>query len=77
MHSVEKAGIRGIRRKRNPSQILPGEFFDEGQMLRKEFATLINAPTEDSIVIIPTYNEKENIERIIRKVFSLEVDCSL
>ena len=28
----------------------------------------------DSIVIIPTYNEKENIERIIRKVFSLEVD---
>ena len=26
----------------------------------------------DSIVIIPTYNEKENIERIIRKVFSLD-----
>lgn len=26
----------------------------------------------NSIVIIPTYNEKENIERIIRKVFSLE-----
>ena len=25
----------------------------------------------DSIVIIPTYNEKENIERMIRKVFSL------
>ncbi|HET8572788.1 MAG TPA: polyprenol monophosphomannose synthase [Edaphocola sp.] len=25
----------------------------------------------DKIVIIPTYNEKENIERIIRKVFSL------
>lgn len=28
----------------------------------------------DSIVIIPTYNEKENIEKIIRKVFSLEKD---
>jgi dolichol-phosphate mannosyltransferase len=25
----------------------------------------------DSLVIIPTYNEKENIERIIRKVYSL------
>jgi len=25
----------------------------------------------DSLIIIPTYNEKENIERIIRKVFSL------
>ena len=28
--------------------------------------------TSDSIVIIPTYNEKENIEKIIRAVFSLE-----
>lgn len=26
----------------------------------------------DSVVIIPTYNEKENIEKIIRKVFSFE-----
>ncbi len=26
----------------------------------------------DSIIIIPTYNEKENIEKIIRKVFSLD-----
>ena len=26
----------------------------------------------DSVVIIPTYNEKENIENIIRYVFSLE-----
>lgn len=28
----------------------------------------------DCIIIIPTYNEKENIEKIIRKVFSLEKD---
>lgn len=28
--------------------------------------------TSDSIVIIPTYNEKENIEKIIRAVFQLE-----
>lgn len=28
--------------------------------------------TSDSIVIIPTYNEKESIEKIIRAVFSLE-----
>lgn len=26
----------------------------------------------DSIVIIPTYNEKENIENIIRAVFALD-----
>ena len=28
----------------------------------------------ESLIIIPTYNEKENIENIIRKVFSLEKD---
>jgi len=31
----------------------------------------------DSIVIIPTYNEKENIEKMIRKVFSLEKEFNL
>ena len=28
--------------------------------------------TSDSIVIIPTYNEKENVEKIIRAVFALD-----
>ncbi len=28
--------------------------------------------TSDSIVIIPTYNEKENIERIVRAIFGLD-----
>ncbi|RXQ96554.1 polyprenol monophosphomannose synthase [Ancylomarina salipaludis] len=31
----------------------------------------------DRIVIIPTYNEKENIEAIIRKVFSLDIDFEI
>jgi dolichol-phosphate mannosyltransferase len=31
----------------------------------------------DSLVIIPTYNEKENIERIIRKVFSFEKEFDI
>ncbi|SEP05127.1 polyprenol monophosphomannose synthase [Mucilaginibacter sp. AW1-7] len=31
----------------------------------------------DSIIIIPTYNEKENIERMIRKIFSLPHDFHL
>ncbi len=30
----------------------------------------------DSLVIIPTYNEKENIEKMIRKVFSLNYSAS-
>jgi dolichol-phosphate mannosyltransferase len=31
----------------------------------------------DSLVIIPTYNEKENIEKIVRKVFSLSYPFEL
>ncbi len=31
----------------------------------------------DALVIIPTYNEKENIERMVRKVFSLPADFDL
>ena len=31
----------------------------------------------DSLVIIPTYNEKENIEKMVRKVFSLHHDFHL
>ncbi len=32
---------------------------------------------KDSLVIIPTFNEKENIERIIRKVFSLKKEFDI
>ena len=31
----------------------------------------------DKLVIIPTYNEKENIEKIIRAVFGLEKDFDI
>jgi len=31
----------------------------------------------ENLVIIPTYNEKENIEKIIRKVFSLETNFDI
>ena len=33
--------------------------------------------TSDSIVIIPTYNERENIEHIIRTVFGLKKSCHI
>lgn len=36
--------------------------------------TELNAPLADSIVIIPTFNERENIARIIETVFQLEHD---
>lgn len=36
-----------------------------------ELINIYPLSVSDSLVIIPTYNEKENIEKIIRKVFSL------
>lgn len=36
------------------------------------FATSTKTQVKENLVVIPTFNEKENIERIIRKVFSLD-----
>lgn len=54
LKSVEKAGVRGLRLKRNPADILPQDFFSITRSLRNEFATLINAPDPDRIAIIPS-----------------------
>lgn len=51
---VEKAGIRGVRRKRNPADIRAEDFFTITQDLRAEFARLIHAPDPDRIAIIPS-----------------------
>ncbi len=36
------------------------------------FCLKIEKPVHQNLVLIPTYNEKENVERMIRKVFSLK-----
>lgn len=54
LKSVEKAGIRGIRTKRNPFSITADNFFLESEILRKEFAITINTPESSRIVIIPS-----------------------
>jgi len=41
------------------------------------FRTQNTNPVSDSLVIIPTYNEKENIRKMIQKVFSLTRDFHL
>ncbi len=54
LKSAEKAGIRGLRKKRNPGSISPQDFFIESDLLREEFAKLINAPNAKRTVIIPS-----------------------
>ena len=54
LKSVEKAGITGIRRKRNPFDISAEDFFNEGDILRKEYAKVINAKDALRIVSVPS-----------------------
>jgi hypothetical protein len=42
---VEKAGIKGLRSKRNPTGITPHDFYADTETLRAEYAKLINTQT--------------------------------
>jgi selenocysteine lyase/cysteine desulfurase len=54
MRSVEKAGVAGIARKRNPITISPEDFFTESNLLRAEFARLVGVNRPQQIAIIPS-----------------------
>lgn len=54
MKRVEKAGIEGMRGKRNPASIAARDFFTMTEVLRKEFAKLVNAQDPRRIVVIPS-----------------------
>lgn len=50
---AEEAGIKGLLRKRNPTAIAPEDFFTDVEVLKSNFAKLINA-RPDQIAIIPS-----------------------
>ncbi|MBL7848155.1 MAG: aminotransferase class V-fold PLP-dependent enzyme [Cyclobacteriaceae bacterium] len=54
MKKVERAGLEGMRKKRNPFAISHHDFFSESVLLRREFAKLINAPDSQRVAIIPS-----------------------
>lgn len=54
LRSVEKAGMKGLRLKRNPVEISPQDFFSTPEILRKEYAKLINTENPNRIALIPS-----------------------
>ncbi len=52
--NVEEAGLKGISKKRHPYLIGGDDFFTLPAEVRKLFATLVNADTEDSITLLPS-----------------------
>jgi selenocysteine lyase/cysteine desulfurase len=54
LKSVEKAGMDGMKRKRNPFAISTNDFFENTEKLRAEFARLIDVQDKKRIVVIPS-----------------------
>ena len=54
LKKVEKAGIKGLKRKRKPYNLLPEHFFDEVETLQKNFSNLINCKEHKRVAIIPS-----------------------
>lgn len=54
LKSVEKAGIKALRRKRHPFDIKPIDFFNESDVLREEYAKLVNGKEPQRFAIIPS-----------------------
>jgi selenocysteine lyase/cysteine desulfurase len=54
MRDTEKTGIRGLRLKRNPAGITPGDFFSTTELLRAEFARMISCDQRTRVVVIPS-----------------------
>lgn len=52
--TTEAAGIRGIRRKRNPEGVQPDHFFDESDRTRECFARLLGTPEPERIALLPS-----------------------
>ena len=51
---VERAGVDGIKRKRNPGDLPAEDFFTGSIKLRQEFAKLINTSEHERVVTIPS-----------------------
>lgn len=54
LKSVEQIGIENMKRKSQPFQITPEDFFSGKEVLRSRFAELIMAEDSDCIAIIPS-----------------------
>lgn len=54
LKSVEKAGISGMVRKRNPFTVTPNDFFTEIAVLQQAFAQLINVKESKRVVVLPS-----------------------
>lgn len=53
LRSVEEAGIEGVRGKRHPWNVKPNDFFEDSDIVRREFSKLIHADNPQQIALMP------------------------
>lgn len=53
LRSVEEAGIEGVQGKRYPWNVKPNDFFEDAEIVRREFAKLIKADNPQQIALMP------------------------
>ncbi|MFD2563860.1 aminotransferase class V-fold PLP-dependent enzyme [Aquimarina rubra] len=54
LKSVTKIGLQSVQRKARPNEVLPEDFFNQKEILKQRFATLIDAPDYKNVAIIPS-----------------------
>ncbi len=54
LKSVTEIGLTSVTKKARPDQILPEDFFNQREILKKRFATLVDAPDYKNTAIIPS-----------------------
>jgi selenocysteine lyase/cysteine desulfurase len=54
LQTVEAAGIEGLKRKSQPYQVSPANFFSEVEELKKLYARLLNIDESQRIVVVPS-----------------------
>ena len=65
LRSVEEAGIQGMIRKRNPTQITAAHFFEEAEVVKQLFGRLIHGQPEQ-VAIIPSVSY--GLESVVRNL---------
>ncbi|SFR96963.1 aminotransferase class V-fold PLP-dependent enzyme [Anaeromicropila populeti] len=54
LKSSVEAGIEGMKKKMRPYSLTEGDFFEPGDIIRKEFADIINCKEPERIAILPS-----------------------
>jgi selenocysteine lyase/cysteine desulfurase len=68
LKAVEKQGVAGILKKRNPAAVSPESFFTDTEKVRKEYSKLINGEANRVVVVPSVSYGMANVVRNIKVV---------